>query len=247
MAPALMHLFSRPLCGFVNVTAVNPGSRACPAVIPDLVLTWRTAGLALVIGLSVLAFLLVMSGRLAAARGGRWRSGPPWLGLALVGGFTALGLVLVAGVGDTPLFASGGIWVEPIAALVAIPLGYLAMQVLGARDARRFVGGIVIAAVVVFLAFYPNISALPLPSTMVNAYQGILPTYLYDFQFPVNTVPRNVETSFATPLMGALVAGLVFISFVVAYSAWTWRLALAERDLGATDDDGREARASTPV
>jgi hypothetical protein len=103
----------------------------------------------------------------------------------------------------------------------------------------------VIAAVVVFLVFYPNISALPLPSTMVNAYQGILPTYLYDFQFPVNTVPRNVETSFATPLMGALVAGLVFISFVVAYSAWTWRLALAERELGGTDDDGREARAGS--
>ena len=36
---------------------------------------------------------------------------------------------------------------------------------------------------------YPNISALPLPSAIVNAYQGLLPTYLYPFQFPVNTDP----------------------------------------------------------
>ena len=40
-----------------------------------------------------------------------------------------------------------------------------------------------------FLVLYPNISALPLPSIVVNAYQGLLPTYLYPFQFPVNTDP----------------------------------------------------------
>jgi hypothetical protein len=240
-----MHLFSRPLCGFVNVEAVNPGSRACPAVIPDLVLTARTAGLAAVVGLSVLAFLLVIGGRLALPRS-RWaRGAPPWVELALVGGLTALGSVLVTRIPDTPIFQQSGIPVEPIAALVLVPLGYLALQVLAARDARRFVGGIVIAAVVMFLVFYPNISALPLPSTMVNAYQGLLPTYLYDFQFPVNEFSRNVETTFASPLMAALLAGLVFISFVVAYSAWTWRLTLAERALGQADDEGAQAPASS--
>ncbi|HSK51752.1 MAG TPA: phospholipid carrier-dependent glycosyltransferase, partial [Clostridia bacterium] len=246
VAPALMHLFSRPLCGFVNVEAVNPGSRACPAVIPDLVLTARTAGLAAVVGLSVLAFLLVIGGRLLLPRPQWARGAPPWLELALVGGLTVLGSVLVARIPDTPIFQQSGIPVEPIAALVLIPLGYLALQVLAARDARRFVGGIVIAAVVMFLVFYPNISALPLPSTMVNAYQGLLPTYLYDFQFPVNEFSRNVETTFASPLMVALLAGLVFIAFVVAYSAWTWRLALAERSIGPADDEGAQAPASSP-
>ena len=39
MGPALLWLFHRPLCAFVGVESVNPGSQACPAVIPDFVLT----------------------------------------------------------------------------------------------------------------------------------------------------------------------------------------------------------------
>ena len=44
VAPAAMWLLDRPLCAFVGVEWVNPGSQACPAVIPDFVLTVRTAG-----------------------------------------------------------------------------------------------------------------------------------------------------------------------------------------------------------
>ena len=33
--PALLWLLDRPLCAFVGVESVNPGSQACPAVIPD--------------------------------------------------------------------------------------------------------------------------------------------------------------------------------------------------------------------
>ncbi len=47
--------------------------------------------------------------------------------------------------------------------------------------------GVLAAAAVFFVVFYPNIAALPLPSTLFNAYQGLLPTWLYPFQFPVNT------------------------------------------------------------
>ncbi len=138
--------------------------------------------------------------------------------------------------------------VEPIALLVAIPLGYLALQVLATRDARRFVGGLVIAIVVTFIVFYPNISALPLPSSMVNAYQGLLPTYLYDFQFPVSTIARSSTTNFATPVMAVLVLGLLVTCLVVAYSAWTWRLAAVERRLyeEGPPDKGKEARAGSP-
>ena len=53
--------------------------------------------------------------------------------------------------------------------------------------------GFLVAAIGWFAVLYPNISALPLPSPMVNAYQGILPTYLYAFQFPVSTVDRNMR------------------------------------------------------
>ena len=74
---------------------------------------------------------------------------------------------------------------------------------------------------------YPNISALPLPTTLVNAYQGILPTYIYAFQFGVNTVERGA-TVFADIRFGILLVFLVVACGVVAYSARIWRIANAE-------------------
>ena len=62
---------------------------------------------------------------------------------------------------------------------------------MAAATPRRYVAGFVTAAIGWFVVLYPNISALPLPSALVNAYQGILPTYLYAFQFPVSKVDRN--------------------------------------------------------
>ena len=45
LGPALMWLFKGPLCTFVRVTAVNPGSEACVATAPgQIVLTWRSRG-----------------------------------------------------------------------------------------------------------------------------------------------------------------------------------------------------------
>jgi len=115
--------------------------------------------------------------------------------------------------------------------------------ILGARDARRFVVGVVVAAVAEFLVFYPNIAALPLPSTIFNAYQGLLPTYLYPFQFPVNTDPPvKTPSLFAgDPKFLGLPPGPVLVAFlgitclIVAYSAWSWRISLAERARDASD------------
>ena len=64
---------------------------------------------------------------------------------------------------------------------------------------------------------------------MVAAYQGILPTYLYAFQFPVSTVTRATDTPLFTPMLALLLIALTVTCLVVAYSAWVWRLALAER------------------
>jgi hypothetical protein len=86
---------------------------------------------------------------------------------------------------------------------------------------------------------YPNIAALPLPSTVFNAYQGLLPTYLYPFQFPVNTDPPPPPSPLFAPVPALLLAGLAVACLVVAYSAWSWRIVLAERRLGvAAEDDG---------
>jgi hypothetical protein len=134
----------------------------------------------------------------------------------------------VAFLPDTPILTVTNIPVEPIALVVGTLLAYFALQVIAARDPRRFVAGYVVAAIAWFAILYPNIAALPLPATVVNAYQGILPTYLYAFQFPVSTIDRNAATPILTPTLAILTLALVVTCLVVAYSTWVWRLALAD-------------------
>ena len=101
----------------------------------------------------------------------------------------AAALVVVALLPDTAILTLTNIPVEPIALVVGHPARLPRRSRSSAsRDARRFVVGLGVAVVGWFAILYPNISALPLPSAVVDAYQGILPTYLYAFQFPVSTV-----------------------------------------------------------
>ncbi len=134
---------------------------------------------------------------------------------------------------------------ELIALAAAVPLGLVAIQVLTARDAHRFVLGLVAAAAAWFVVLYPNISALQMPATIVNAYQGLLPTYLYAFQFAVNTVDRGGAISFATPAFALLVVALVVVCGVVGYATWSWRQALAiEPEEGPGPDRAGEPGAA---
>ena len=73
LGPALMWLFKGPLCSFVRVTAVNPGSEACVATAPgQIVLTWRSAGLAAVLlGVGIVLVVQILRLRRAGARIGR--------------------------------------------------------------------------------------------------------------------------------------------------------------------------------
>ncbi len=226
LAPAGLWLLSRPLCALVGVTIVNPGSQACPAVIPDLVLTVRSAALLVVVAVGALA---LGRGVLALGRGeGDGPADRQVLRTTLLWAVVvAVGFVAAAFLPDAPIITLRGIPVEPIALVVALPLAYFALQVSAARDAHRFVAGLVVAAVAWFVVWYPNIAALPLPSTVVNAYQGLLPTYLYAFQFPVNNVARATAGQSA-PTMALLAVALGVTCLVVAYSASVWRSALAE-------------------
>jgi len=129
-----------------------------------------------------------------------------------------------------------------------VPLAYLACQVIAATDPRRFAAAVVVAAVSWFAILYPNIAALPLPSTVVNAYQGLLPTYLYAFQFPISKVARNVNTPLLSPTLAILTIAIGVTCLVVAYSASVWRLALAESNTTAgapSSGDGADGLART--
>jgi hypothetical protein len=250
VGPAAMWLLHRPLCAFVGVENVNPGSQACPAVIPEMVLTSQTAVLALVVGVGL--FFIVRRFLAFQAEDGR-DTDPDQLtsafrslvltGIVVIGVLVAVGLLFATVLTDERVLVLTSIPVEPIALIVAIPLGYLALQVFAARDARRYVVGFLVAVVGWFVILYPNISALPLPSAVVAAYQGILPTYLYAFQFPVSTVTRNINTPLFTPMLAVLTIALVVTCLVVAYSAWVWRLALADRTAAAGSSDDADSLA----
>ena len=245
VAPAAMWLLHRPLCAVVGVESVNPGSQACPSVIPDFVLTLRTAGLAVALGIGlffvVRAFLAFDSDE--DDRAGSGRSPTALRSLLLTGAVVVAALVVAGQLPETAILTLTNVPVEPIALIVGLPLGYLAFQVIASRDARRFVVGFGVVVVAWFAVLYPNISALPLPSAVVAAYQGILPTYLYAFQFPVSTVTRNADTPLFTPMLAALLIALTAACLVVAYSTWAWKLALAETAAasaggGADDAEG---------
>jgi hypothetical protein len=182
----------------------------------------------------VLVWQLVALGRpRAGGRSPGLRDAVPLLATALAGAVT---LVLAGLLPNTdPLLSFNGIVPELLALVAAVPLGLIAVQVVTARDGRRFVLGLVAAAGVWFVILYPNISALPLPANLVNAYQGLLPTYLYPFQFGVNTVDRSGAISFADPKFAILMVAIVIASGVVAYGAWAWRQSLAEEGAEGTD------------
>ena len=240
VAPAALWLFSRPLCALVGVTIVNPGSAACPAVIPDFVVSVRSLALlgVMAVGAVVLVRGLLALGRNVDDAGSETRA---MRRQVVTAGAVAVGIVIAALLPDVPVVTWTGIPVEPIALIVALPLLYLAGQVFAARDARRFVAGLLVAAVAWFVVWYPNIAALPLPSTMVNAYQGLLPTYLYAFQFPVNNVARPSGSLFG-PTLVLLGVAIAVTCLVVAYSASVWRSALAgspaDAEAGAGSSDG---------
>ena len=123
--------------------------------------------------------------------------------------------------------------------VIVLTTTLIAMFILAARDARRFVAGTGFAAVLAFLVTYPNISALPLPSAVVNAYQGLLPTYLYPFQFPVNTDPAAPALHLFALEPAILLIALTITCLVVGYAAWVWRIGPAERP--PTGDGGLPA------
>jgi hypothetical protein len=243
LGPALLWLFDRPLCAFVGVERAVPNSQVCPPLIPEFVLTAQTLVLGVVVCVAILVFLRQLSS-LDASRGGEGSFGQ-LMPLAITAGVALLGLVLVRIVPVTPLLTLTTIPVEPVAIIFGLPLLLLAVFVATARDARRFVVGLVTAVVAWFLVFYPNISALPLPGVVANAYQGILPTWVYAFQFPKlrESVVKDVKLFDTIPAV--LAVALILLCIVLAYSAWVWRITLAEREADAADAADAAARLAS--
>jgi hypothetical protein len=184
-----------------------------------LLITVQAFGLAVVMG--VAGILLVT--QLVRLRG---RAGDRQLALIVLTAVGAVvGVVLVRLIlPTTALIDQAGFSTAPIAIVILAILSPIAWVVLTARDARRFVAGTLSAAAVFFIVFYPNIAALPLPSTIFNFYQGIIPPWLYPFQFPDNTdAPVAAQPLLSlVPILTAVM--LTVLCVVVGYSAWSARI-----------------------
>jgi len=246
VGPVALWILRLPLCLLAGVESVNAGSQACNGNPGNLVVTPAAFALGAIglVTVIVLVRLLVTLGRPRSdGRGLEPRDLLPLVITAMAGG-SALALSQFLPSTD-PLFSIPGLIPEAIALVVAIPLGLVALQVVTARDGRRFVAGLMAAVAAWFVILYPNISALPLPSPMANAYQGLLPTYIYAFQFSVNTIDRSGAISFADPKFGLLIVFLAIACGVVAYSTWVWRQALAGGPSDGESADGPSDREST--
>jgi len=222
----LLWLLRQPLCGLANTQAVNANTEVCQKLERDLVLTdLQAIGVLLAVGGLAAAGVLVYLGMRAAAEGTPRSSAwsllvPVAFSVALFG---VAVVVIGAGLPGNPVFRQKVIAEAP--ALVALLLlAVPAYFVLRASDPRKFVVGALSAVVIWFVAFYPNIASLPVPTALSQIHLGLLPTWNWGFQFGVNRDPvANMPISW----LGVLLLAVVVIGLCVAavYAARSWHAA----------------------
>jgi hypothetical protein len=96
--------------------------------------------------------------------------------------------------------------------------------VLRASDPRKFVVGALTAAVIWFVAFYPNIASLPVPTPLSQIHLGLLPTWNWGFQFGVNRDPA-ANMAISWPSVMLLAVAVIGLCIAAVYAARTWRSA----------------------
>jgi len=201
-----MWLIRQPLCIAANTQAVNAGSEACGSVSRQVSLSNQSLAvlMVLVVGGIAIVWQIWRAARapLSLPRDesypmpeGRTSRALGRLGDEPVGGIVVtVGATLLAVVAciaflsdqDKVRFQVGA---NELALVALLVLAGPAWLVLRARDARRFALGVVVAAGLWLLIWYPNLTGLPMPSGLVNIYQGLLPTWNYAFQFATDLDP----------------------------------------------------------
>ncbi len=220
VAIPLLWLLRTPLCIISGTAVAHPDGVACASAVTRTAQLSEGGVTALFVvgaGAAMAAFLGWRASR-AVPRGGQGR----WVaGLLLVAMATLLGAIVALVFLDTSSTTGLAVTSDVLALVGLAVLALPAALVLRARDPRRFVLGVLAAAVIWLLLWYPNLSGLPLPADFAYLYQGLLPTWNWDFQFSVNTDPPTDSGVFglATLVVGG--ATLVFVG-AVALAARRW-------------------------
>jgi hypothetical protein len=223
--PAATWVLKYPLCGLARVSTSDYwGNTICGSGTGNVVIEGRLLLIAVVLVLALVALGLVLWRIERSQSAGN--AEPLWIPQLLVP--VGIAGVLVWWIGQNgshetvfqAALPSDGI------ALVLLPvLAILAFVVLTAKNPRRFVLGACAFGVIVFVALYPNLSALPLPNTIINVYEALLPTWFYGFQFS-----DNLQTAQTFPILGTASLSLSLVALLVAgiaaWAAWERRVAM---------------------
>ncbi len=220
LAVPLSWLLRTPLCVLSGTAVAHPDGVACASEVTrtaQLTEGGVTALLVLGVGAGVAAFL---AWRAAGSPGARSQS-IYVAGLVLVGLLTLGGVVGALLLLDTATTTGLTLSSDVLALAGLLVLAVPAWLTLRARDPRRLVLGVLGAALIWLVVWYPNIAGLPLPPDLAHIYQGLLPTWNWDFQFAVNTDPAIDGGAID---QGTLIVGVLTVVFVaaVAYAAWRW-------------------------
>ena len=218
----LLWLLRLPLCGIAGTVRVNAdaANNVCGPLSRNLVLTdLQAVGLLLAVGGLITASLLYLSAwrRSVGPSTGRSLLMPVFFSIALLG---VVIVVIGAGLGGREVFGHDVIAEAP--ALVALLLlAVPAYFVLRASDPRKFVIAALGAAVIWFVAFYPNIASLPVPTPLSQIHLGLLPTWNWGFQFAVNLDPANTS-GISWSSVALLAVAVIGLCVAAVYAARSW-------------------------
>jgi hypothetical protein len=192
LGASLMWLLRPVVCGLADTASTDAGGQVCGASLRDVTLSQRSIAVLVVLLLAGVATVwalwrgtreLVEEG---PTRSPRVRLRGPGVLVALITGIAAIALVGVFLLADDAQRVTFQLSADELGALSFVVLLAPAWLVLRARDPRRFALGVVAAAVLFLLIWYPNLTGLPLPNGLATSFQGLLPTWTYDFQFGAN-------------------------------------------------------------
>jgi hypothetical protein len=227
----LLWLLRLPLCGLANTQSVNPNTEVCGGLARMLILTdIQVVGLGLAIVGLVAAGSIVyvsMSSAIEMPRPSYWPLLlPVTFSVALFG--VAIAVVGAALPGNPVFQANVQDWQPALVALalLAVP----AYFVLRASDPRKFVVGALSAAVIWFVAFYPNIASLPVPTPLSQIHLGLLPTWNWGFQFGVNRDPA-AAMAISWPSVMLLAVAVIGLCVAAVYAARTWRSGYSDGEI----------------
>jgi hypothetical protein len=220
LGPSIMWLSRSVLCVVADTAATDSGAQVCGASVRDVALSQRSVVVLAILVVAGVALTLALWRAYRAPSVGHGLGSPAVVVSAiLVVAVVALGAAVVL-TNDAERFTFE-LSADVLGAISFLVLLAPAWVVLRARDARRFALGLVTAALLFLLIWYPNLSGLPLPNGLATAFQGLLPTWTYDFQFAVNEdppVPGGIID--ATSLVVALVTGIGVGIVMIAARYW---------------------------